>query len=138
MKNEKFLMLIVILVVSITAIFAVVTVEEKTPEEREETEIIQQMVDDYERKKVGVNTGAPVIVAETNKQLEEDENKQLEETEQSQQQETNYVLNKNTGKFHYETCSSVDQMKPYNKGYHTGTREEVIARGYDPCGRCRP
>ena len=49
-----------------------------------------------------------------------------------------YILNKNTKKFHYPTCSSVGQMKESNKVYFDGTREEVIAMGYDPCGRCHP
>lgn len=52
--------------------------------------------------------------------------------------EQDYVLNKNTKKFHYPTCDSVKQMKDKNKGYFTGTRDEVIAKGYSPCGNCRP
>lgn len=49
-----------------------------------------------------------------------------------------YVLNKNTKKFHYPSCSSVDQMKEKNKLHYVWTREEVIRRGYEPCGRCHP
>ena len=49
-----------------------------------------------------------------------------------------YVLNTNSHKFHYPDCSSVGQMKDSNKKYFTGTREEVIAMGYDPCGNCNP
>ncbi len=49
-----------------------------------------------------------------------------------------YVLNTNTKKFHYESCKSVKQIKEKNKAYHTGTREECIAMGYDPCGNCHP
>ena len=49
-----------------------------------------------------------------------------------------YVLNKNTHKFHYPTCSSADDIKPKNRKEFTGTREEVIAQGYDPCKRCNP
>lgn len=51
---------------------------------------------------------------------------------------TDYILNKNTHKFHYPSCSSVKQMKDKNKSYYTGTRDEVIAMGYDPCKRCNP
>lgn len=51
---------------------------------------------------------------------------------------TTYILNTNTHKFHYPSCSSVDQMKESNKQEYTGTRDEVIAMGYDPCGRCHP
>ena len=54
------------------------------------------------------------------------------------QNQCDYVLNTNTKKFHYPTCNSVRQMKDKNKAYFVGTREEVIARGYDSCGNCNP
>lgn len=53
-------------------------------------------------------------------------------------QQTTYVLNTNTKKFHYPTCSSVDDMKEKNKQIYTGSREEVINMGYVPCKRCNP
>lgn len=53
-------------------------------------------------------------------------------------QQTTYVLNTNTMKFHYLTCSSVDDMKEKNKQIYTGSREEVINMGYVPCKRCNP
>lgn len=51
---------------------------------------------------------------------------------------TKYILNTNTKKFHYPSCSSVNQMSDKNKKEYTGSREEVIAMGYDPCKRCNP
>lgn len=54
------------------------------------------------------------------------------------EEECDYVLNKSTGKFHKPTCSSATNIKQKNREYFTGTREEVIARGFDPCGRCNP
>ena len=51
---------------------------------------------------------------------------------------TDYVLNTNTKKFHYPSCSSVKRMSEKNKAFYNGTREEVIAMGYDPCGNCHP
>lgn len=51
---------------------------------------------------------------------------------------TDYVGNKSSKKFHYAWCSSVDKMKESNKYYYTGTREEMIAKGYEPCGNCHP
>ena len=53
-------------------------------------------------------------------------------------QGTTYVLNTNTRKFHYTTCSSVSDMAPHNTQYFTGTRDEAISQGYSPCGRCHP
>lgn len=52
--------------------------------------------------------------------------------------QTTYVLNTNTMKFHYPTCSSVDDMKEKNKQIYTGSREEIINMGYVPCKRCNP
>ena len=34
--------------------------------------------------------------------------------------------------------SAIDRMKESNKEYYTGSREELINRGYDPCGNCHP
>ena len=50
----------------------------------------------------------------------------------------NYVGNKNTGKFHLPSCSSVSDMNESNKLYWTGSRDELIAQGYVPCARCHP
>ena len=58
--------------------------------------------------------------------------------QQPQQSGSTYVLNTNTKKFHYPDCSSVDSMSEKNKSVYTGTRDEVIAMGYDPCKRCNP
>lgn len=49
-----------------------------------------------------------------------------------------YVLNMNTMKFHYPSCSSVADIKPANRKDVHMTREEVVAMGYAPCGRCKP
>lgn len=51
---------------------------------------------------------------------------------------TSYIGNKNTKKFHYPYCHSVDQMKEKNKKYMTCTREQAISQGYSPCGNCNP
>jgi hypothetical protein len=56
----------------------------------------------------------------------------------TEDQGTDYIGNKNTKKFHYDWCSSVNKMKESNKYYYTGTREEMIAKGYDPCKNCDP
>lgn len=61
--------------------------------------------------------------------------------EQNQEPEkvgTNYVLNTNTKKFHKPSCSSVKTISDKNRKDYTGTRDEVIGMGYDPCGRCHP
>ena len=49
-----------------------------------------------------------------------------------------YVLNTKTKKFHFPDCSSAKSIKEENKGTYTGTREDVIILGYEPCGNCNP
>ena len=54
------------------------------------------------------------------------------------QTEATYILNKSKHKFHLPTCSSVSQMAEHNKEEFSGTREELIADGYEPCMVCNP
>lgn len=56
----------------------------------------------------------------------------------SEASQADYILNTNTKKFHYPTCSSVNDMKEKNKQEFFGTRDEAISNGYFPCGRCKP
>lgn len=51
---------------------------------------------------------------------------------------TTYILNTNSHRFHLPSCSSIKEMDDSNKKEVTGTRDEVIAMGYSPCGRCKP
>ena len=62
------------------------------------------------------------------------------ETEPAEEKanERDYVANKNSLKFHYPTCSSVEKIKASNRWDFHGTREELIAKGYEPCKRCSP
>ncbi len=50
---------------------------------------------------------------------------------------TTYVLNTNSKKIHYASCSSVNDMKESNKAF-TNDYDQAIADGYKPCGRCKP
>lgn len=64
------------------------------------------------------------------------------QTEQSnppaQNVESTYILNVNTKKFHYPSCSSVKQMSDKNKQTYTGSGDDLISQGYDPCKKCNP
>lgn len=53
-------------------------------------------------------------------------------------QEETYILNTNNKKFHKPHCSSVRDMKKKNKKSYQGSREELLKKGYEPCGRCKP
>ena len=48
-----------------------------------------------------------------------------------------YVLNTNTKKIHYPSCSSVEEIKPKNYAT-TDDYNSAIAQGYVPCKRCEP
>lgn len=74
-----------------------------------------------------------------------------EETEASSEPETteatdttqpdsvaDYVVNRNSMKFHLPDCPSVEKMKESNREYFTGTRQELLDRGCSPCGSCKP
>ncbi|MCI1306047.1 MAG: DNA/RNA non-specific endonuclease [Lachnospiraceae bacterium] len=56
----------------------------------------------------------------------------------TQPQSSTYVLNTNTKKFHRPDCSSADRIKPANRQDYTGSREDLIAQGYEPCKNCNP
>ena len=62
----------------------------------------------------------------------------LDEEALSEGAQMEYVLNTKGKKFHLPDCSSVEDMKEENKQAYTGTRELLIAQGYEPCGRCDP
>ena len=62
----------------------------------------------------------------------------IETVPQEKQAETTYVLNKNTMKFHLEDCSSVKSIKEKHRSTYTGSRDDLIARGYAPCKKCHP
>ena len=49
-----------------------------------------------------------------------------------------YVLNTNSKKFHLPTCSGASDMKVENRQDYTGSREMLVAQGYEPCGQCKP
>lgn len=49
-----------------------------------------------------------------------------------------YILNVNTQKFHFPSCSSVQEIKEKNKRTFTGSRQWLLENGYEPCGRCKP
>ena len=75
-------------------------------------------------------------VAETETQAEKQT--QAPAAQAPAKQTSTYILNTNSKKFHKPGCSAVSQMKESNKAEFTGTRDEVIAKGYDPCKKCNP
>ncbi len=83
----------------------------------------------------GNSTQKPDVSEEPKDPVESEE---PAEPEGDEPQGTNYVLNTNTKKFHYSSCSSAKKISDANRQEFSGTREELIAMGYSPCGNCHP
>lgn len=49
-----------------------------------------------------------------------------------------YILNTDSHKFHYSYCPGTAGIKIANREAFTGTRSELIEKGYFPCKRCNP
>ena len=49
-----------------------------------------------------------------------------------------YVLNTSSLKFHYPDCEAVSAMSEKNRQEYTGSREDLIEKGFAPCGSCKP
>ena len=49
-----------------------------------------------------------------------------------------FLQHTHTKKFHFPACPGVNQMNEKNKSFTDEPREELIARGYTPCGQCDP
>lgn len=63
---------------------------------------------------------------------------QKESDENTDDSDIDYVLNTSTRKFHLPDCDSVTDMKPQNRKDYSGSRQNLIDQGYDPCKRCNP
>ena len=57
---------------------------------------------------------------------------------QSASEQKDYILNVKNKKFHKPDCSAASDISSANKQDFTGTRDQLIARGYSPCGICKP
>ena len=57
---------------------------------------------------------------------------------QSTSEQQDYILNVKNKKFHKPDCSAANDISSANKQDFTGTRDQLIAQGYSPCGICKP
>ena len=85
-----------------------------------------------------VNTTAESSAANANAGTSAQANTAVNTQSDAGAQTETYILNQNTKKFHKSSCSSVKTIKDSNRGEFTGNREDLIAQGYEPCGRCHP
>ena len=94
----------------------------------EETEFSDSIEEDYDDESLWDEDDEDI----------EDSEELTEESQDEEESTITYVLNTNTQKFHYPDCRSVKQMKDKNKLVEETTREDLINRGYSPCGNCNP
>jgi DNA-entry nuclease len=66
------------------------------------------------------------------------DNASLRRVEASPEDSQAYVINISSGKFHIEGCDSTKGANPWNLKKTFTSREDLIARGYEPCGKCKP
>lgn len=67
-----------------------------------------------------------------------DDTSKVTESTQVDKVEATYVLNTNTKKFHKPDCASAKKIADKNKQTYNGSRDDLIAQGYDPCKNCNP
>lgn len=81
-------------------------------------------------------TGESRLLAETVETAADNDTETVDGQDDAKAQE--YIVNTNSKKFHLPDCSSVSDIKEKNKKTITAAREDLVADGYEPCGRCHP
>lgn len=74
-------------------------------------------------------TKKPVVVQTTREYVEE--------TQKTVSYDT-YVYSSKSDKFHYTSCRYAKTIKAENYCEYTGTRQDMINKGYSPCKNCNP
>ncbi len=49
-----------------------------------------------------------------------------------------YVLNSGSKVFHHPWCGYADDIDEENREILSGTKNEMLQKGYRPCGKCKP
>ena len=66
------------------------------------------------------------------------DNSSLKRIEASPEDSQAYVINISSGKFHLDGCTSLKDANIWNLKKTFTSREDLLARGYEPCRKCRP
>ena len=85
-----------------------------------------------------IQPGIEIDYATGESWLQADSLEEPEVKESGSGEDTEYVLNIKSMKFHYPSCSGESTMSDKNKEVYYGTREELLDKGYSPCGTCKP
>lgn len=68
----------------------------------------------------------------------QDETAPLFTEEELSQMTGNYILNTSSKKIHFPDCSGAKSISEKNKEEYYGSVAELIQKGYEPCGICKP
>lgn len=124
--------------------------EEKLAAEKAEKERVAQEQAEAERiaaeqaeaERVAEQAEAERIAQEQAEAAKQDQNEtnnfNTYDNPEQQQTTSSYVLNTSTMKFHSPNCRDVSKIAPQNYSTFDGTRDDIIGRGYSPCGHCKP
>lgn len=89
---------------------------------------------------VGIDyaTGESWLVEAPNSGGSNGEGQESSREENPGNSDADYVLNISSRKFHLPPCSGAKDISDNNRREYTGSREELLAQGYTPCGSCKP
>ena len=115
-------------------------VEEIKSEVLEESEeALSEVVEEIEIIEPEEELSSEEFVEEQEESIEaEEESVVAEEESQEVKHEYHWILNTSTKKVHTERCSSVSDMKEKNKAESDLSPDELKAKGYTACGKCKP
>lgn len=115
-------------------------VEEIKSEVLEESEEIHsEVVEESEIIEPKEELSSEKFVEEQEEPIEaEEESVVTEEKSQEVKHEYHWILNTSTKKVHTERCSSVSDIKEKNKAESDLSPDELKAKGYTACGKCKP
>lgn len=101
----------------------------------------QETLDKLESRNVEIyrtDMQGTIVAATDGRSVSWETDRSAPEVTDTKESGTTYALNTSSKKFHLPDCSSVSSMKKSNLEMYTGSRADLIAEGYDPCGTCKP
>ena len=155
MRMRRLLSILCLAVLMISLVFVMTACEEgeerRAPDTKTQTELSQTQAETETQKETQTEVTTLAETVPTEPQTEpQTETLQTEDSYDdgyvsdelapvvTEKSGRDYVLNTNTNKFHYPSCSHADRIKAHNRQDYCGTREEVISWGYSPCAVCMP
>ncbi|MDO4167391.1 MAG: DNA/RNA non-specific endonuclease [Eubacteriales bacterium] len=84
------------------------------------------------------DTGDASVNQQSGEQQQSDAGEGSNQAAEEDATKQEYVINKNTKKFHEPSCSSVKDTLAKNRKTVTESRDRLLEQGYEPCGKCKP